>query len=121
MMAKEVSAMGGADLGRPEPVLFLMEAADQMEAYKAGHGVYAEFWHQLSISFANGPYHLGDPGTEPTERNTTDWRPKDCEYTYRLIPSGEGDYRIRALDDQGRASYEIRAGMREPVKLPSMP
>ena len=103
---------------RPEPILFLLEAADAMEAYRARHGAYASAWHQLDIDFAARPFRLGDPGTHPTPEDERSWRPKDCAYTYWIEPAPPGRFLNRARDDAGAAAYEMEPGLDAPRKLP---
>ncbi|MEJ7637796.1 MAG: hypothetical protein WKF75_07370 [Singulisphaera sp.] len=38
-----------ADVGRPEPVLFMLKASEEMERYHGEHGKYADRWHRLNF------------------------------------------------------------------------
>ncbi len=109
--------MNHPDESRPEPVLFLLEAADAMEQYKQTHGEYAAEWNQLDISFANGPYNEGDPGTRPNKEDRTSWRPKGCEYTYWIMSRNKDKFLIQARTQNNRADYEIASGMKVPRSL----
>ncbi|OQW91962.1 MAG: hypothetical protein BWK78_03105 [Thiotrichaceae bacterium IS1] len=103
---------------RPEPILFLLEAADAMEEYRKQHTEYAKEWHLLDITFANGPYHLGDPGTQPAVDDKDRWHPKDCDFTYWIASADKNHFLIQAVNEDNRAMYEIRSGMETPKKLP---
>lgn len=110
-------SMNHRDESRPEPILFLLEAADAMEQYKKAHGEYAKEWHQIDISFASGPYNEGDPGTRPTSKDKTTWRPKGCKYTYWIVSSDKDRFLIQARTHDNRVEYEISSGMTAPRKL----
>jgi hypothetical protein len=107
------------DESRPEPILFLTEAADAMEVYKKAHGEYAKAWHDLDISFANGPYMEGDPGTRPAQSSTVSWRPKGCDYTYWIVLADKTRFVVEARTPGNKAEYEITSGMRKPQRLPA--
>lgn len=111
------ASMNRADESRPEPILFLLEAADAMEQYKQAHGEYAKEWHQIDISFANGPYNEGDQGTRPTKNDKIAWRPKGCKYTYWIVSIEKDKFLIQARTHDNRAEYEIASGMAAPRKL----
>lgn len=103
---------------RPEPVLFLMEAADVMREYKKVHGQYASAWCLLEIDFAAGPFRVGQEGTHPTPKDTSHWRPRDCKFTYWIRSESQmNDFWIQAVRDDGVAEYEIRSSMKEPARL----
>ena len=109
--------MNRPDESRPEPVLFLLEAADAMKEYRQAHPQYAKEWNQLDISFANGPFNEGDPGTRPSKENKTTWRPKGSSYTYWIVSSDKNSFLIQARTDGNRADYEIAPGMAAPRNL----
>lgn len=109
--------MTNHDVRRPEPILFLLEAVDVMEEYRATHGAYATAWHQLDIDFAARSFRIGEPGTHPTPENERSWRPKDCAFSYWIEPTPPDRFLIRARDDQGVAVYEIAPGMDAPRRL----
>lgn len=111
------ASMNRSDESRPEPVLFLLEAADAMKEYRQAHPQYAKEWNQLDISFANGPFNEGDPGTRPTKENKTAWRPKGSIYTYWIVSSDKDGFLIQARTDGNRADYEIASGMAAPRNL----
>jgi len=110
-------SMNRPDESRPEPVLFLLEAADAMEQYRQAHGAYAKEWNQLDMSFANGPYNEGDPGTRPSKEDKTTWRPKGCRYTYWIVSSDKSNFLLQARTHGNRADYEIASGMAAPRNL----
>lgn len=107
-----------ADVGRPEPVLFLLKASEEMERYHGEHGKYADRWHRLNFHFARGGYRVTDPGIDPTEEDGARWRPKKCKYTYVIESADKNSYLIRAINEEGSAEYEIEQGMDKPKKLP---
>ncbi len=111
------ASMNRPDESRPEPVLFLLEAADAMKEYRQAHPEYAKEWNQLDISFANGPFNEGEPGTRPSKENKTTWRPKGSSYTYWIVSSDKGSFLIQARTDGNRADYEIAPGMAAPRNL----
>lgn len=104
---------------RPEPVLFLLEALDAMEAYRASHSEYAAEWYLLDIEFAAGPYREGDAHTKPKRSDKRRWRPKDCEYTYEIVTANRREFIVRAVNAQNVAEYEIASGMTAPRRIGS--
>ena len=109
--------MTKADQGRPEPVLFLLEAADAMDAYHQKHHSYAREWNQLDIDFANGPFRLHDPGTHPTPQDKLTWQPKGSSYYYWIVTADRDHFKIEGRDNAGRPVYEITESMKAPKRL----
>lgn len=106
----------------PEPVLFLLLAEHAMRAHRERCGQYAGEWHQLGMTFANGPYHVTDAGIRPTRDHGNRWRPKDCEFTYVIRRADQSDYLVEAVNDAGVVEYEMTPGLAEPRKvLPRLP
>ena len=100
---------------RPETELFLLEATDQMNAFYEEHQEFPSDWHRLEITFAGGPFRLGDPHTEPTIEDGNAWKPRDCEYTYIIEHADQSSFRITAVDSNGKivAATEKTVGARE--------
>jgi hypothetical protein len=109
--------MSKSDEARPEPVLFLLAAADALKAYRAKHGHYPREWHHLDLTFANGPYRDTDPGIRPTKEQGNRWRPKDSQYTYALQTPDPATYLIQAVNKDNKVEYEMRPGMDAPKKV----
>ncbi len=113
--------MQHVDVQRPEPVLFLLEAADAMKDYHAKHGSYASEWYQLDISFANGPYRVNDSGTRPKRADKAGWRPKNCDYTYWIVSSDANSYLLEARNKDKIAEYQMRPDMEKPGWIGASP
>ena len=109
--------MKQSDVGRPEPVLFLLEAADAMVDYHEKHGTYPREWYLLDMTFANGPFLVTDPDIRAKKEDGSTWRPRDCEYRYQIARADDKEFLVQALSQQGVAEYEMRRGMEVPCKL----
>ncbi|MCG6860492.1 MAG: hypothetical protein LJE70_04310 [Chromatiaceae bacterium] len=105
------------NIAAPEPENFLSLAMDAMADYHKIHGSYAAEWHQLDITFAAGPYRLGDTGTTPTPEHGASWTPKDCEYRYVIESATANGYRILAVSSADKVDYEATQAQKEPRRL----
>lgn len=101
----------------PEHELFMTLAADAMSEFQSDSGFYPITWDQLPITFANGPYNIHDPDVRPDSAGGSAWKPRGCRLTYRIVEATPTTFVIRAENADGRALYEIRNGMEEPVPL----
>lgn len=106
---------GSQDIGRPEPILFLLEARDAMKQYYEEHEEYPNQWHLLDITFANGPYHVTDMGIRPSKEDTNTWKPLKCIYTYEIKFAEKYVFLIQAINPEGNAGCLLLSGMDEPV------
>ncbi len=109
------------DHDRPMPLLFLWEALDYQEAFKAEHGVYSGSFYELGklgfVFDGSGSFNIQDPGIRPTEQDLRAWRPKNSDVRYEITLATADTFHIVALDADGRPTFEVRAGMRKPVAL----
>lgn len=116
--SKKVSKNMKGNIARPEPVLFLELAAEAMDKYKTENSTYPKEWYQLkNFSFGGGPYYVGDEGTKPKAEDGNAWQPRDCQYTYVIVSSGDDEYRIVAVDQDGEEVYELTQAMKTPKLL----
>jgi hypothetical protein len=106
-----------ADRGRPEPELFLWEAMQSLEAYRAQHGSYADRWDQLDITFALHGYHLDDPDIRPAPGTGAAWRPRGCTWTYVIKNATATTVLIRGVNAPRDFDWEIEPGMEHARKV----
>lgn len=92
---------------RPEPINFLYLASEALKEYHRKDGGYTDQWHLLKFSFANGPYYTTDPDVWPTKDLKNAWKPKGCEYVYKITHADRHTFLIRAFDCKGHVRYEI--------------
>ena len=117
---KELKALPGAHVKPaklnpdvPEPKLFLPAAAAAMKAQYGKERQYPSKWNYLEITYAAIPHHIYDRNVRPGEYNTEYWRPRGCDYTYRLSSFDKHHFLIQAIGKMSKVEYEIRDGMTE--------
>lgn len=113
--------MPRVDRGRPEQILFLTSAMEEMEKYRRDHQRYAEQWHELDLPFVCGPYHLDEPDIRAKPTDGARWRPRNCKSTYVIKSSTPTTVLIQSVDEQGKVEYEIEQGMKSPRKVGDVP
>ena len=97
----------------PEPKLFLPVAAAAMKAYQDKNQEYSTHWRSLKITYSAIPYHTYDLNIRPDENNNETWRPRGCDYYYRIVPTQSDHFLIQAIGRTDTVEYEIRDGMTE--------
>src|SRR5262249_51204150 len=102
------------DLGRPEPELFLMKAAEDMVEYLRQHGHYAGSWQGLDFMFCCGGCYRSDPRIRPRSDQEAEWRPLGCRFTYVIRSAGKDAFLVQAVADDGVVEYELRERMTRP-------
>lgn len=101
---------------QPEAVIFLELAASEMERYRKTNGIFPVEWYLMDITFANGPYRMTDDGIRPKKEMKNIWKPKNCEYTYKIKSANKDGFTIGAINRDGVEEYEMRQGMDTPRK-----
>lgn len=104
----------GSDESRHEVDLFMPEAADAMADFYEKRKYYPTEWHHLEITFVNGPYHLTDPDIRPTREMGRLWKPRDCDYTYRITLADQKSFVIDAVNAFGAVEFTINQDLDEP-------
>jgi len=102
---------------RPEILLFMPEAADQMQEYFEKHESYATEWYMLGFTFANEPYRVEDPDVRPTKEDGNRWKPRACEYTYVIEKADATGFLIHAINADGKVEFQIDNKLEEPKKV----
>ena len=109
------------DVERPMPLLFLWEALDYQEAFKAKNGSYTDSFFELGklgfVFDGTGSFNINDPGIKPTEADRQVWQPKNSDVRYQITLATADTFHIQALDAHNRPTFEVRAGMKQPVAL----
>ncbi len=105
----------------PEPAHFLPVAAAALRAYHAKYKKYPEQWDKVEIAYsavAFRPYNLH---VHPQADDRDLWRPRGCQYVYRIVPQPDDHFLIQAETDafKEEVEYEIRDGMKEAKSLKS--
>ena len=100
----------------PELTLFLPEAADAMWAYHRLHGRFAAEWWQMEIVFSYEPCRITDPGVKPTRPEGALWKPRACEFSYKIDRATKDEFLILAVAPSGK----VVARMSEKLKVPEL-
>ncbi len=95
----------------PEPAHFLPVAAAAIRAYHDKYQKYPTAWNKVEIAYsavAFRPYNLD---VHPRENETDRWRPRGCQYVYRIVPQPDDHFLIQSEDKFQKVEYEIRDGI----------
>ncbi len=97
----------------PEPRQFLPVAAAAMDAFRRKEMSYATRWDLLEVAFSAIPYHIYNEDVRPAWYGDNQWRPRGCEYTYKIVSADKEHFLIQAYRWNNVAEYEIREGLAE--------
>lgn len=111
---KPLSASGlkltKTNLTAPEPELFLAAAAASMSDYRKKQGTFSREWRQLEIVYSAVPYRPYSKNIRPNENDVDVWRPRGCDFYYRIAEAGKDNYLIQAINNDGQVRFELRDG-----------
>jgi hypothetical protein len=99
----------------PEPIAFLRIARYALLDYRKRTGSYTSNWRDLGFPFSGKPFNVHDEGVFPP--SSSEWNPKDSNFTYLLSLQPADDFKVSAMDDTGATLWTITRQMEWPERV----